>query len=205
MKALQLPSDSLLGGWFMPPKIIDDILDFWNDSDDLKQEGVVNQNGIGEVLNKRVKDSVEIQIQPHADKEPWQTYEKYLQECLLKYIKLYKYANYASSFCIREKYNLQGYPKGGGFPDVHTENQGCLSTVHRHLVFMTYLNDLEHGGTNFPVQNITTPSKKGLTLIFPAYFTHPHNSQVCKKNKKQIVTGWYNFQETIDLIHFENP
>ena len=204
MKALQLPSDSLIGGWFMPPKIIDDILDVWNNSDDLKQPGSVFTDGIDNI-NKKVKNSVEIQIHPHEDKEPWQTYEKYLQECLSNYLKLYKYANYASSFCIREKYNLQGYPKGGGFPDVHTENHGCLSTIHRHLVFMTYLNDLEHGGTNFPVQNITTQSKKGLTLIFPAYFTHPHNSQVCETNEKQIVTGWYNFQEIIELISFVNP
>ena len=178
MKALQLPSDSLIGGWFMPPKIIDDILDVWNNSDDLKQPGSVFTDGIDNI-NKKVKNSVEIQIHPHEDKEPWQTYEKYLQECLSNYLKLYKYANYASSFCIREKYNLQGYPKGGGFP--------------------------EHGGTNFPVQNITTQSKKGLTLIFPAYFTHPHNSQVCKTNEKQIVTGWYNFQEVIELISFVNP
>jgi hypothetical protein len=33
---------------------------------------------------------------------------------------------------------------------------------------MTYLNDVDDGGTDFLYQKLTTPAKKGLTLIWPA-------------------------------------
>ena len=54
---------------------------------------------------------------------------------------------------------------------------------------MTYLNDLEKGGTEFKYQKITTPSKKGLTLIWPTDFTHTHKSEIVNK-EKIIITGW---------------
>ena len=62
----------------------------------------------------------------------------------------------------------------------------------RSLVFMTYLNDVEDGGTEFLYQNLTIPAKKGLTLIWPAFFTHTHKGQISKTKEKYIVTGWFN-------------
>ena len=41
---------------------------------------------------------------------------------------------------------------------------------------------------------------KGLTLIFPAGFTHTHKSQVSLTQEKMIVTGWYNFDEIYDAF-----
>ena len=72
----------------------------------------------------------------------------------------------------------------------------CVPTPlnkHRALVFMTYLNDVEDGGTEFLHQNVYTPAKKGLTLIWPAYWTHTHRGVVSKLKEKYIVTGWINF------------
>ena len=42
-------------------------------------------------------------------------------------------------------------------------------------------------------QNITTPAKKGLTLIWPAFWTHTHRGVISKTKEKYIVTGWINF------------
>jgi hypothetical protein len=67
------------------------------------------------------------------------------------------------------------------------------SSCDRVLVFMTYLNDVEDGGTIFKYQNITMPAKKGLTVIWPAHFSHVHKGQITNKGEKYIVTGWYNF------------
>ena len=58
---------------------------------------------------------------------------------------------------------------------------------------MTYLNDVKDGGTEFLHQNITTPAKKGLTLIWPAFWTHTHRGVISKTKEKYIVTGWINF------------
>jgi hypothetical protein len=55
---------------------------------------------------------------------------------------------------------------------------------------MTYLNNIVNGGTIFKYQKITTPSKKGLTLIWPPDFTHTHKGQIVDK-EKMIITGWF--------------
>ena len=60
---------------------------------------------------------------------------------------------------------------------------------------MTYLNDVEDGGTEFKYQNLTTPAKKGLTLIWPVYWTHTHRGQISNTKTKYITTGWFDFYE----------
>jgi hypothetical protein len=59
---------------------------------------------------------------------------------------------------------------------------------------MTYLNDVPNGGTEFYYQGLKSPAKKGLTLIWPADWTHTHRGIVDDKNEKYIVTGWYNYE-----------
>ena len=65
----------------------------------------------------------------------------------------------------------------------------------RHLVFMTYLNSVDDGGeTEFLHQNIKVKPKKGLTLIWPADWTHTHRGVVSPSQDKYILTGWYNLK-----------
>jgi hypothetical protein len=59
---------------------------------------------------------------------------------------------------------------------------------------MTYLNDVNDGGTEFLYQKITSPAKKGLTLIWPADWTHTHRGQISKTKEKSIITGWFNYE-----------
>ena len=77
----------------------------------------------------------------------------------------------------------------GGFKKWHYE-KGDAFNFSRNLVFMTYLNDIENGGTHFKYQNLTSPAKKGLTLIWPPDWTHTHKGQIVDK-EKFIATGWY--------------
>ena len=58
---------------------------------------------------------------------------------------------------------------------------------------MTYLNNVEDGGTIFKYQNIKTKAKKGLTLIWPSDFTHTHKGEISNKKHKYILTGWLGF------------
>jgi hypothetical protein len=45
----------------------------------------------------------------------------------------------------------------------------------RHLVFMTYLNDVDdEGGTEFFHQKLVVQPRKGLTLVWPADWTFMH-------------------------------
>ena len=73
-----------------------------------------------------------------------------------------------------------------------------LGNARRLLVFMTYLNDVDDGGTEFKYQNITTPAKKGLTLIWPAPWTHTHRGQISYTKTKYITTGWFSYIEDKD-------
>ena len=73
----------------------------------------------------------------------------------------------------------------------------------RHLATMTYLNDVEDGGgTEFYHQNYTCKPQKGLTLIWPAQWTHAHKGIPAPTEFKYIITGWYVFDSDIDEHDF---
>ena len=42
-------------------------------------------------------------------------------------------------------------------------------------------------------QKITSPAKKGLTMIWPSDWTHTHRGQISQNHKKYIITGWLNY------------
>jgi hypothetical protein len=113
----------------------------------------------------------------------------------LKYIEKYPDANKVKKFGVFENINIQQYQPNQGFYPWHCENTGEKSLARdRHLVFMTYLNTVEDGGTEFKFQNLTIPAKKGLTLIWPATWTHMHRGVISKTSVKTIITGWFSFE-----------
>ena len=46
------------------------------------------------------------------------------------------------------------------------------------------------GGTEFLHQNLKIPCKKGLTLIWPAAWTHTHRGVIDENLPKTLITGW---------------
>ena len=90
---------------------------------------------------------------------------------------------------------IQKYPLNGGFHQWHCERSSSLHpSVSRHLVYMTYLNDVEDGGeTEFFYQKIKVKPEKGLTIIWPADWTHTHRGISSKTETKYIITGWLQF------------
>jgi|TARA_R110002073_G_scaffold245393_1_gene408062 hypothetical protein len=207
MKPFMLPSNTHIGAWFMPEDMIDDIWEYWNNPPkDIqpKQPGLafIRENGVERYdIDSNTKDSIDIYVDHEMrEKGIWPRYMEHLQACLENYMLTYPEANWTEKFSIKGRFNLQWYPKGGGFKRWHFENTGGEYEVHRNLVFQTYCNDVPDGGTQFKYQNITVPAMKGLTLIFPAGFTHTHKSQVSLTQEKMIVTGWYNFDKIYDAF-----
>ena len=89
-------------------------------------------------------------------------------------------------------FNIQKYEKGGHFSKVHSERTG-LTTLHRILVWMTYLNDINKGGeTEFPHFNLKIKPAQGKTLIWPAEWTHAHRGCPVLDQPKYIITGWFH-------------
>lgn len=93
--------------------------------------------------------------------------------------------------------NIQKYEPGEGFFNWHAERTlPTFETVDRALVFMTYLNDVPNGGTKFFHQNLVTPARKGLTLVWPVDWTHLHTGQISETSEKYIITGWVHYVRT---------
>ena len=92
-------------------------------------------------------------------------------------------------------FNIQKYEIGGHVNKWHTE-RSHISTSHRILAWITYLNDVEVGGeTEFLYYNKKIKPEKGKTLIWPAEWTHAHTGSILKSGSKYIITGWFNFAE----------
>lgn len=101
--------------------------------------------------------------------------------------------------------NLQKYLQGsGGYHHWHSEiypqNASC-ETLHRVLLWMFYLNDVEEGGeTEFLYQGRKVAPKKGRLVIAPAGFTHTHRGNVAKSCDKYIATSWILYQRAETLF-----
>ncbi|MBU3020598.1 2OG-Fe(II) oxygenase [Aestuariibacter sp. A3R04] len=94
--------------------------------------------------------------------------------------------------------NTQRYAANkGGYPYWHSEIYPQLphnDALHRVLLFMFYLNDVEDGGeTDFYYQQRSVTPKVGRMVIAPAGFTHTHRGQIPKSNDKYILTSWLLF------------
>lgn len=184
----KFPFESFIGGWYISENICDEIIDFYDQNTHLQKEGKVGSNTPR--IEKDRKESFDIAL--HRSHPILKNYMSELQQCLEKYIERYEYCNFSDRFSITETINIQKYPVGGGFKTFHYERM-ARSAMSRYLVFMTYLNSVEDGGTEFLYQKIQTPAKKGLTMIWPTEWTHTHKGIISNTKEKIIITGWYNF------------
>ena len=194
MKEVDLGGEkSFVGAWYIPDlKVCDELIEFFKRSDQ-KTPGEI---GHDRVVNKDIKDSLDVIITPNQFGLP--VVRKYiinLYEVVKHYTDRYLYARLVSPWGITENINLQYYEPGAGYKAWHTERIGPMPpSVNRHLVFMTYLNDVDDaGGTEFFYQKITAQPRKGLTLIWPVDWTHLHWGIVSPTQEKYIITGWFDF------------
>tara|TARA_R100000900_G_scaffold131498_1_gene107731 strand:+ start:102 stop:677 length:576 start_codon:yes stop_codon:yes gene_type:complete len=188
-KEYKLPFDSFIGGWFIPKKTCDDIVKYFDENEEMRTQGKFGTNNEFYV-DKKTKDSTDISINNYNLDDEIIEYRKQLQKVLNLYQKRYETVKNLSKFNL-EGFNIQKYPKKGGYKIWHNERRSPF-TARRVLTFMTYLNDCDSGGTEFMYQKLITPAKKGLTLIWPVDFTHIHRSQICNQ-EKIITTGWFYF------------
>ena len=94
--------------------------------------------------------------------------------------------------------NTQRYKAAeGGYPYWHSEVYPQLQhndALHRVMLFMFYLNDVEEGGeTDFYYQGKSIKPKAGRMVIAPAHFTHTHRGNIPVSNDKYILTSWMLF------------
>ena len=100
--------------------------------------------------------------------------------------------------------NIQKYQQGvGGYPHWHSEQfpqLGHNEALHRVVLYMYYLNDVEEGGeTEFYYQQRLIKPTKGTMVIAPAAFTHSHRGNVPMSGDKYIATSWIMFNRAEQL------
>lgn len=85
-------------------------------------------------------------------------------------------------------YQMQRYEKGSGFYAVHTDASPADGS-DRVLGCVIYLNDVADGGqTHLTTHDIYIKPEAGKILLFPAYFTHPHESMIPHSDDKYIIS-----------------
>ena len=189
MKEYEIDYGSFIGGWYIPEKVCDDLIELYHSSKNEWDEGRVGRG----LVMEEFKKCTELQIQP--DKLLKLSYTSHLNDCLEEYKKRYPFSDDVYSYGITTLSKIQHYKPGEGFYTWHMENDGRAGGENRHLVFMTYLNTLDDAGTEFYYQKIKTPCHKGLTLIWPAGWTHTHRGVTNHISDKYIITGWYDFYD----------
>ena len=174
--------------------ICDELIEYFNNHS-RKREGTV---GPRSDLRKEIKDSTDLTIfpDPGVNKLIDRYILKELQVCLDQYREKYLYSKRTQApIGIVEPFGIQHYAPGQGYHGWHTERgTSAPPECYRHLVFMTYLNDVtDDGETEFYHQNVKIKPKKGLTLIWPVDWTFTHRGIVSKTQEKYIITGWYSY------------
>ena len=190
------PEESFILGTYIPENICDDLLKFYHDNPERHYIGCLFNPEQGSHVDTTKKESNDLTLfrdktNEKIDDKVAQDYFFFLEMTLREYEYKYKRVEKLDPFGITEPVNIQGYPPGGGVKIWHCERAGNPDRK-RCFAFMTYLNDVPRGGTEFLYQNMIAPAKKGLTLIWPSDWTHTHRGQVDYKHKKFIITGWYS-------------
>ena len=181
-----------IGAWKIGGEVCDKLVRHFENSKNKQKKGAVSGG-----INLSAKNSLDISIRPNdlirPGNEIFNAYFNSLNMCYQDYLSQWPFlSEFGGKFEIG-KFNMQRYEVGQHFHKVHAERTS-LSNLHRVLVWMTYLNDVEKGGsTFFPHYNLTVKPEKSLTLIWPSEWTHSHKGNSVEAGSKYIITGWMHF------------
>jgi prolyl 4-hydroxylase len=186
-------SPNFIGCWNIDNEsLCMDIIKFFDENPQMQTKGVT-----GSGLNESIKKTTDITIHPSNLIDPkysiFNDYIKCLNNCFINYKDQYPFIKsflkkvHISSFLIKK------YLAGDHFNHIHAERMG-IKNLHRVFAWMTYLNDVNEGGTtDFPHYDIKIKPDIGKTLIWPAEWTHAHKGSIVKSGSKYIITGWIHF------------
>lgn len=179
-------TDNFIKGWYLDDlSLCDTIVEYFENNN----QKFAGQSSHG--VDVSIKDSTDCHL---LDSELLNAYVNHLIKISQEYIKIYPYANYYGHWGINENINVQRYESGQAYYAWHTERGHAeYPQTTRHLVFMTYLNNVQDDGeTEFLHQKLKVKPEKGLTLIWPADWTYTHRG-VETSTTKYITTGWFNY------------
>jgi len=193
---------NFIGSWIMNPlSICDELITYFESNQNKQKRGT---SGVGKNLD--IKNSIDITVSPKEIKLPGnEVFEKYfhnLFSCYKDYVLQWPFLSVFPENLQVGKFNLQRYQSGQHFQSMHAERTS-LETLHRVFAWMTYLNDVdvkEGGSTFFSHYGLEVQPRKGLTLIWPAEWTHAHKGNLLNADSKYIITGWMHFPNNLNSV-----
>tara|TARA_B110000914_G_C15345540_1_gene391315 strand:- start:158 stop:763 length:606 start_codon:yes stop_codon:yes gene_type:complete len=185
-------SPNFIGSWTIEPaSICDDLISYFELNQEKQIKGVTAGG-----INLDTKNSIDIGMMPNEvnlpGNEAIQIYFQSLFSCYKDYALQWPFLDTFAQSLEVGTFNLQRYQSGQHFNKIHTE-RSSIDTLHRVFAWMTYLNDVDvedGGSTYFSHYDLQVQPKKGLTLIWPAEWTHAHKGNLLQANSKYIITGW---------------
>lgn len=181
--------NGFIKGWYMNnTDLCDKIIDWFEHYVENEDQDTIGRN-------TGYKESTDILLD--RNQELYAEYQTELRSITDCYFELFPTANSYDPFGIVDGTNVQRYYPSQGFHSWHTERSNArLPNSTRHLVFMTYLNNISDAGeTEFKHQDLKVKPEKGLTVIWPADWTYTHRGIPSQTETKYITTGWYNYVE----------
>ena len=157
MKRVEISSEkspNFIGCWYIDDENISKgIIKFFENNQSLQTKGSTAKG-----VEESRKRSTDITISPNKLSDPkykvFQDYFSELQKCFLDYREQWPFVKEFLTKVNVGPFNVQKYFPGDHFAALHSERTG-LSTLHRIFAFMTYLNDVPDGGTEFLYQDLT--------------------------------------------------
>ena len=137
-------------------------------------------------------------------KDEWFEIKKhFLVACQQHFLKFAKELgiekHHLSKNIVQENVHFKKYQANG--LDVFKNHVDVIDTgplSKRFLVFIMYLSDVEEGGeTHLIRQDIKCKPKAGRLLMFPPYWTHPHQGNKVIKGTKYILMTYLHLGEYI--------
>ena len=183
-------SPHFIGSWYLEPlDVCYEIISYFELNVDKQIRGRTDGG-----LNHLIKKSVDITILPNEIKLPengiFEIYFQALFDCYKDYLLQWPHLTSFANKVEIGSFNIQRYQAGEHFQQIHSE-RSSLATLHRIFAWMTYLNDVNDGGTtSFSHYDLEIQPRKGLTLIWPAEWTHAHKGNILHSGSKYIITGW---------------
>lgn len=160
-----------------------------------------NCNGFdsAEILIKQVDNQIRnSDLIALGDSNPLLESANKLLHSKLSVVQKLLYQEYGIKFLYAEPCSILRY-KEGQFYKRHVDNILLASRFQelehgiptRDISVVGYLNDdFEGGETYFDRQNVRVKPLAGAVLVFPAYFSHPHQSLPVTKGQKYAFTTW---------------
>jgi len=183
-----------IGCWHIEPlSLCEEVISFFENNYSKHKTG---RSGEGPKSSEN-KKSTDITVNPIdlrlSSHYSIKKYMDALHSCYKDYLSLWPFLKGIMPQADIGSFNIQRYLSGGHFKGIHTERTS-IHTLHRVLVWMTYLNTVDEGGeTFFPHYQLRIKPEKGKTLIWPADWTHAHSGEVVRAGSKYIITGWMHY------------